>query len=99
MDRVALKRVLRGERAECHAPTPSCNALADLYRRYWNTPEDATIEIFRALHREIDILERQVGADTAWRTLEAAARAWYQEKGTCPFCKLSGVLHLATETV
>lgn len=71
--------------------------LADLYRKYWNTPETEPMATFVSLHREIDILERQVGADTAWRTLEATARAWYQEKGACPFCKLPGVLHLTTE--
>lgn len=69
-------------------------ALADAYRRYWSTPETEPIETFRSLHREIDILERQVGTDAAWHTLEAAARAWYQETGACPFCKHPGVLHL-----
>lgn len=60
--------------------------LADLYRKYWNTPETEPMTAFVSLHREIDILERQVGVDESWRTLEAEARAWYQEKGTCPFC-------------
>lgn len=73
--------------------------LADAYRRYWDVSESEPTTTFQSLYREIDIVERQVGADTAWRTLEEAARAWYQEKGTCPFCKLSGVLHLVTGTV
>lgn len=68
--------------------------LAEAYRRYWSTPETEPIETFRSLHREIDILERQVGAEAAWRTLEAAARAWYEEHRACPFCKHPDVLHL-----
>jgi hypothetical protein len=67
--------------------------LDGLYRRYWNTPEDASMETFKALHREIDTLERQVGAEAAWRTLEVAARAWHSESGVCPFCRMRGELH------
>lgn len=65
--------------------------LADLYRTYWSTPETESMTTFLSLHREIGILERQVGEDTAWRTLEAAARRWYQETGAWPPCKLPGV--------
>jgi hypothetical protein len=46
---------------------------------------------------EIGSLERQVGEETAWRVLEAAARAWYEEHRVCPFCKHPDVLHLETE--
>ncbi|MBI2882643.1 MAG: hypothetical protein HYY11_01845 [Candidatus Methylomirabilis oxyfera] len=60
--------------------------LADLYRKYWSKPETDPLETFKALHREIDHLEQHVGADTAWRTLEEAAKRWYQEKARCPFC-------------
>jgi aspartate aminotransferase-like enzyme len=60
--------------------------LSNLYRTYWSTPETDPLETFTALHREIDHLEQQVGADTAWRTLEEAAKRWYQEKARCPFC-------------
>lgn len=70
--------------------------LAELYTQYWNTPESVSMTTFLSLHREIDIVERQVGVTVAWRTLEAAARAWYQEKGVCPFCKVSGRFHLPT---
>jgi len=68
-------------------------ALAAAYRRYWTTPESEPIETFQSLHREIDILERQVGVTVAWQTLEAAARRWYQEKGACPFCMTPGAFH------
>lgn len=68
--------------------------LAAAYRQYWSLPESEPMTAFQSLHREIDILERQVGADTAWRTLEEAAKTWYQETGACPFCKLAGVFHL-----
>lgn len=61
-------------------------ALSQAYRKYWNTPETEPMATFVSLHREIDILERQVGVEGAWRTLEESARNWYQEKGTCPFC-------------
>lgn len=65
--------------------------LTDLYRKYWNTPETEPIQRFQALHRDIDILERQIGAETTWRILEAAARRWHQETGVWPPCKLPGV--------
>lgn len=67
--------------------------LAEAYRRYWNTPETAAIETFQAIHREIDLLERLVGIDEAWRTLEEAARAWHGRTGHCPFCRKRGELH------
>lgn len=60
--------------------------LADLYRQYWSLPEETPLETFEGLHKQIDITEAQVGVDTAWHTLEASARAWYEQKGTCPFC-------------
>lgn len=64
-----LKAKLKEYKAEVIAllsqPHPSCSALADLYTLYWETPESVTMETFQALHREVDILERQVGADTA----------------------------------
>lgn len=61
--------------------------LADAYRQYWTlSATKEPMATFVSLHREIDLIEQQVGADAAWRTLEEAARAWYQEKGTCPFC-------------
>jgi hypothetical protein len=47
--------------------------------------------IFLSLSQEIGILERQVGEDMAWRTLEEAAKAWHQETGAWPYCKLPGV--------
>lgn len=68
--------------------------LADLYRKYWNTPETEPMATFQSLHREIDILERQVGAEASWRILEAAARAWYEEHRICPFCRTPEQLHL-----
>jgi hypothetical protein len=67
--------------------------LAEAYRRYWSIPETEPMTVFVSLHREIDIMEQQVGADTAWHTLEAAARAWYEEHRACPFCKHPNVLH------
>lgn len=75
------------------APTPSCSALVDLYRTYWSTPETEPMTTFQSLHREIDSLERQVGVDTAWRTLEAAARGWYEQQAACPFCGTPGAFH------
>lgn len=48
---------------------------------------------FQSLHREIDTLERQVGADTAWRTLCETATALHAERGVCPFCRERGELH------
>lgn len=81
-----LKARLSTHKAEIVALLQACDALVDLYRRYWNTHGTEPMATFVSLHREIDILERQVGADAAWRTLEAEARRWYQEKGTCPFC-------------
>lgn len=81
-----LTAALRQHKPEILALLQSCATLADLYRCYWNTPETDPIETFRSLHREIDRLEKQLGADTAWRTLEDAARTWYNEHRTCPFC-------------
>lgn len=71
--------------------------LAEAYRRYWNTPETEPMATFVSLHREIDLLENQVGVETAWQVLVAAARTWYQEHRTCPFCKHPDVLHLASD--
>lgn len=65
--------------------------LADLYRRWWSTPETEPMTIFLSLSQEIGILERQVGEDMAWRILEEAAKAWHQETGVWPYCKLPGV--------
>lgn len=93
-----LKAALREHKPEVLSLLQSYAALADLYRTYWSTPETEPMTTFLSLHREIDLIERQVGADTAWQILEAAARAWYQEKGACPFCQHPGVLHLATGT-
>jgi hypothetical protein len=95
---VELKAALREHKAEVLALLQAYAPLAEAYRRYWSTPETEPIETFRSLYREIDLLERQVDVETAWRTLEAAARVWYQETGACPFCKRPGVLHLATGT-
>lgn len=67
--------------------------LTEAYRKYWSLPESDPMETFKALHREIDILERQVEVEVAWRTLEEAARAWYEEHRACPFCKHPNVLH------
>lgn len=92
-----LTAAVREHKSDILALLQSCTTLVELYTQYWNTPETEPMATFVSLHREIDILERQVGVDTAWRILEAAARAWYQEKGACPFCKLPGVLHLTTE--
>jgi hypothetical protein len=93
-----LKAVLREHKPEVLALLQSCAALADLYRRYWSLPKSEPMATFLSLHREIDLLERQVDVETAWRTLEEAARAWYLEQSACPFCKRPGVLHLATGT-
>lgn len=68
--------------------------LAEAYKRYWNTPETVPMETFQALHREIDLIEKQVGVEVAWHTLEASARSWYKAKGTCPFCG-KNELHLS----
>ncbi len=81
-----LKARLSTHKAEIVALLQACDALADLYRKYWSTPETDPLETFTGLHREIDTLERQVGVEGAWRTLEASARAWYEEHRTCPFC-------------
>ncbi|MDE2321753.1 MAG: hypothetical protein KGL31_07530 [candidate division NC10 bacterium] len=81
-----LKARLSTHKTEVMALLHACDALADLYRTYWTLPETDPLETFKALHREIDLIEKQVGAEAAWRTLEASARRWYQEKGTCPFC-------------
>lgn len=89
-----LTAAVREHKSEILALLQSCATLADAYRRYWETTETESMTTFQSLHREIDIVERQVGAETAWRTLKAAARVWYQEKGACPFCKLAGVFHL-----
>lgn len=67
--------------------------LAEAYKKYWSTPESEPIERFQALHQEIDLIETKVGVEVAWRTLEAEARAWYEEHRACPFCKHHGVLH------
>lgn len=71
----------------------SDRTLAEAYCRYWNTPETEPMATFVSLHREIDLIEKQVGAEVAWRTLEAAARRWYEEHRACPFCKHPDVLH------
>lgn len=71
--------------------------LADLYRTYWNTPETEPIATFLSLHREIEIVERQVGEETALQTFQAEARRWYEQNGACPKCGKPGVLHLTTE--
>lgn len=71
--------------------------LAGMYRQYRSLPESDPMETFKALHQEIDRVEKRVGVDTAWRTLEEAARAWYEEYRACPFCKHPDVLHLETE--
>lgn len=91
-----LKARLSTHKAEVVALLQACAALADLYRKYWNTPETEPIETFRSLHREIDLIEKQVGADAAWRILETAAKGWYQKHRVCPFCKHPNVLHLET---
>lgn len=71
--------------------------LADLYRTYWNTPETEPIATFLSLHREIEIVERQVGEEIALQTFQAEARRWYEQNGACPKCGKPGVLHLTTE--
>lgn len=72
---------------------PSSSTLADAYRRFWTLPETEPLERFTAIHKEIDILERQAGIDEAWAILEHEARVWHQKAGICPFCRKRGELH------
>ncbi|MDE2060758.1 MAG: hypothetical protein KGL31_06635 [candidate division NC10 bacterium] len=82
-----LKARLSTHKAEVVALLQACDVLTDLYRRYWTLSEtEEPMATFQSLHQEIDRIENQVGADTAWRTLEVEARRWYQEKSRCPFC-------------
>lgn len=81
-----LTAALREHKPEILALLQACATLAEAYRRYWELPETEPIEPFQSLHREIDLLEKQVGPEVAWHTLEEAARRWYQKKGRCPFC-------------
>lgn len=72
--------------------------LAEVYRRYWNTPESATIETFQTAYKEIVKLEAQADPQAAWRSLREAATAWHRESGgVCPFCRERGELHLPAE--
>lgn len=91
-----LKARLREHKAEVLTLLIESEALAEAYRAYWGLPETEPMETFVSLSREIDLIEKQVGEETAWRTLEAAARTWYQEHRACPFCKHPDVLHLET---
>lgn len=96
-----LTAALREHKAEVltllQSQQPASAALASLYTAYWNTPETEPTTTFVSLHREIDQLEKHVGVETAWKILEASARRWYEEHRACPFCGLSGSLHLETE--
>lgn len=91
-----LKAEIKAHKAEIMVLLSPPHDLAAAYRHYWNIPPDASTETFKALHRKIDLIENQVGADAAWKILEASARTWYQEHRVCPFCKHPGVLHLAS---
>lgn len=72
--------------------------LTDLYRRYWTLSEtEEPMATFRSLHREIDIVERQVGEETALQTFQVAAQRWYEQNGECPKCGKPGVLHCNRE--
>lgn len=67
--------------------------LADLYRRWWSTPETEPMETFTSMSREIGIVERQVGEATVLQAFQVAARRWYEQTGECPKCGKPGVLH------
>jgi len=68
-------------------------ALADLYRKYWTTPESESVATFTALLEEIATLEGQFDPGEAIVLLEAAAKRFHQETGVCPFCRFTGPLH------
>lgn len=73
-------------------------ALSSAYRTYWQTAESAPMERFKEVYAEIAKLETQVDPSVAWRTLRETATAWHTETGVCPFCRLTGELHLPAET-
>lgn len=47
-----LKARLSTHKPEILAWLQSCSTLADLYRRYWETPETEPMATFVSLHRE-----------------------------------------------
>ena len=71
--------------------------LADLYRKYWTTPDKAPMETFTAIHAEIGILEAALDPCKVIDILEAEARRFHSETGICPHCRLVGPLHHGTE--
>lgn len=92
-----LTAAVREHKSEILALFQSCATLAELYAQYWNTPETEPMATFVSLHREIEIVERQVGEETALQAFQAAARRWYEQNGACPSCGKPGVLHCNRE--
>ncbi len=94
-----LKPLVEAHRTDLRALVCQSFALADAYRTYWTLPETGTVETFQGVYREIIRLEAQTPPEIAWRTLREAATAYHTEKGTCPFCRTRGELHLPAEQI
>lgn len=72
---------------------PSDLALSHAYRKYWNTPQDASMATFQAILAEIAILEARLDPVAVVRILEAEAQRFHRETGRCPHCRQAGPLH------
>ena len=67
--------------------------LAELYRKYWTTPESERMETFTAILAEIGPLEGRIDPCKVIEVLEAEAQRFHLEAGICPFCGKVGPLH------
>lgn len=68
-------------------------ALSHAYWKYWNTPQDASMETFQAIFAEITALEARQDPGRVIDILEAEAQRFHRETGTCPYCQKAGPLH------
>jgi len=99
-DQVTRERAVLGLSGPFAVPMPTTlkhNALAVGYWRYWCLPESEPVAAFIALAEDITRLERQTAPRVAWQILREAATNFHNFAGVCPFCRISGPLHLMAE--
>ena len=94
-----LKRIVQEHREGLRVLVRQSSILADRYREHWSLQEAEPLEVFQAAYRDIVRLETENSPELAWRILRQAATDYHTETGICPFCRISGELHLPAEQI